>query len=64
MSLVDHPISQPSLNISPIWTPIITAEARKLQNRPVQIMCENFIFMLVPHIEFVSLILTFILILF
>jgi predicted GIY-YIG superfamily endonuclease len=23
MSLIDHPISQPSLDISPIWTPII-----------------------------------------
>jgi hypothetical protein len=35
MSLVDHPISQPSLDISPIWTPIIAAAARKLQLRPV-----------------------------
>jgi hypothetical protein len=26
MSLVDHTISQPILDISPIWTPIITAE--------------------------------------
>jgi hypothetical protein len=26
MSLVDHPISQPSLDISPIWTFIIAAE--------------------------------------
>jgi hypothetical protein len=31
MSLVDHPISQPSLDISPIWTPAITAEVSKLQ---------------------------------
>jgi hypothetical protein len=31
MSLVDHPISQPSLDISPVWTPIIAAEVRKLQ---------------------------------
>jgi hypothetical protein len=23
MSLIDHPISQPSLDISPIWTPVI-----------------------------------------
>jgi hypothetical protein len=29
MSLVDHPISQPSLDTSPIWTPIIAAEFRK-----------------------------------
>jgi hypothetical protein len=35
MSLVDHPISQHSLDISPIWTPIIAAEVRKLQLRPV-----------------------------
>jgi hypothetical protein len=26
MVLADHPISQPSLDISPIWIPIITAE--------------------------------------
>jgi hypothetical protein len=25
MTLVDHPISQPSLDTSPIWTPIIAA---------------------------------------
>jgi hypothetical protein len=41
MSLLDHPISQPSLDISPIWTPVITAEVRKLQFRPVWILCEN-----------------------
>jgi predicted GIY-YIG superfamily endonuclease len=29
MSLLDHPISQPSSDISPIWTPVITAEVRK-----------------------------------
>jgi hypothetical protein len=28
MSLVDHPISQPSLGISPIWTPVIAAEVK------------------------------------
>jgi hypothetical protein len=33
MSLLDHPISQPSLDISPIWIPVITAEVRKLQLR-------------------------------
>jgi hypothetical protein len=37
MSLVDHPISQSSLDISPIWTPVITAEVRKLQHPPVYI---------------------------
>jgi hypothetical protein len=30
ISLLDHPISQPSLDISPIWTPVITAEVEKL----------------------------------
>jgi hypothetical protein len=35
LSLVDHLINQPSLIISPIWTPIITAEVRKLQLRPM-----------------------------
>jgi hypothetical protein len=29
MSLVDHPISQPSLDISPIWTSITAAEVKK-----------------------------------
>jgi hypothetical protein len=28
MSLLDHPISQPSLDISPHWTPVITAEVK------------------------------------
>lgn len=35
MSLLDHPISQPSVEISPIWTPVITAEIKKLQRRQV-----------------------------
>jgi hypothetical protein len=35
VSLVDQPISQPSLDISPIWTHVIAAEVRKLQLRPV-----------------------------
>jgi hypothetical protein len=33
-SLIGHPSSQPSFDISPLWTPIITAEVRKLQLRP------------------------------
>jgi hypothetical protein len=28
MSLLDHPISQHSLDISPIWLPVITAEVK------------------------------------
>jgi hypothetical protein len=35
MSLLDHPISQPSLDISPIWTPVITAEVKRLQHSHV-----------------------------
>jgi hypothetical protein len=31
MVLADDPISEPSLDISPIWTPIIAAEVSKLQ---------------------------------
>jgi hypothetical protein len=57
MSLVDHPISQPCLDISPI----IAAEVRKLQLCPMQIMCEKCVFTLVPYREFVSLVMTSIL---
>jgi hypothetical protein len=35
MSPVDRPIGQPSLDISAIWTPILAAEVRKLELRPV-----------------------------
>jgi predicted GIY-YIG superfamily endonuclease len=35
MALLDHPISQPSLDISPIWTPVITAEVNRLQRHQV-----------------------------
>jgi hypothetical protein len=31
MSLLHHQISQPSFDISPIWTPMIAAEIRRLQ---------------------------------
>jgi hypothetical protein len=41
MSEVYHSISQPSLDISPTCTPVIAAEVRKLELRPVWIMCEN-----------------------
>jgi predicted GIY-YIG superfamily endonuclease len=62
MSLLDHPICQPSLDISPIWTPVITAEVRKPQLRPVYIMCEICFVMLAPNKEFVSLVKTYTLI--
>jgi hypothetical protein len=57
-SLVDHWISQPRLDISPVWTPIIAVEDRKLQGHPVWIMFENFVFMLIPYRESVSLVIT------
>jgi hypothetical protein len=61
-SLVDHLNSQPSSDISPIWTPIIAAEVKQLWLCPVYIMGENCVFMLVPYREFVSLVMTSILI--
>jgi hypothetical protein len=39
MSLLDRLISQPSLGVSPIWTPFITAEVKKLQ---LQMVCAVF----------------------
>jgi hypothetical protein len=36
MSLIDHPIGQPSLDVSPIWTPIITAEVKKKNYNSIQ----------------------------
>jgi hypothetical protein len=62
VSLIDHPISQPSLDISPICIPITAAEIKKLQLRPVQTKWKNNVFMLVSHREFISLVMTFILI--
>jgi hypothetical protein len=47
MSLVDHPINQPNFDISTIWTPILVAQVTTLHFRPVQIMCANYVFMLV-----------------
>jgi hypothetical protein len=35
VSLVDHPVSQPNLDISPVWIHVIIAEVKKLQLRPV-----------------------------
>jgi hypothetical protein len=55
ISLIDHPISQPSVDISPIWTPITATEFRKkLQLPPVYIKWENCVFMLVHYREFVT----------
>jgi hypothetical protein len=35
MSLIDHLISQPGSDVSPIWTLIMAAVAKKLQLYPV-----------------------------
>jgi hypothetical protein len=37
VSLLDHPISQPSLDISPIWTPIIAADVKKTTKKKLQL---------------------------
>jgi hypothetical protein len=49
MSLVAHPISQSSLDISSIWTPIIAVEVRKLQLQQLYITWESCVFMLILH---------------
>jgi hypothetical protein len=55
VSLIDHPISQTSLDISPIWTPIIAAEVRKLHTDPCSVdWVWKLRFMLVTHRELVS----------
>jgi hypothetical protein len=46
MSLVAHPMSQPNLDFSPIWTPITAEEVRKLRLRPVSVIWECALFML------------------
>jgi hypothetical protein len=52
MSLLDHPISQPSLDISPVWTPVITEEVEKLQLRQVQIEWGNLFLLCCYHKEY------------
>jgi hypothetical protein len=37
MSLLDHPFSQPSLDISPIWTLIVAAEL-KIKNLQLRLV--------------------------
>jgi hypothetical protein len=55
MSLIDHPISHPSLDISPLWTAVITGEVKELQLRSVQIECENLYFLCGYYTENFSL---------
>jgi hypothetical protein len=52
MSLLYRPISQPSLNISSIWTPVITAEVKKLRLHQVYIEWENLFFLCWSHKEY------------
>jgi hypothetical protein len=54
-SLIEHPISQPSLDISPVWAAVIAAEVRELQLRPVQTGLENLYFLCWYHSEDLSL---------
>jgi hypothetical protein len=44
MSQVAHPISQPSIDVSPIWSPIIEEKDSKLQLRPFTFSWEYLIF--------------------
>jgi hypothetical protein len=43
MCLVAHPLSQPNSDVSPIWTPIMEADTRKLKLRLVQIIRKSSI---------------------
>jgi hypothetical protein len=40
MSLIDRLISQPSLDNSPIWTPVITAEVKQKNNSSSSVQCK------------------------
>jgi hypothetical protein len=51
MSLVDHLISQPSLDISPMWTPIIAAEVKKNCNSIQCRLCVQIVFLCWYHTE-------------
>jgi hypothetical protein len=62
MSLQDHPISQPSLDISPIWIPVITAEVKNYNSIQCRFSGKISVSMLVPYREFISLVMTAILI--
>jgi hypothetical protein len=44
MSLVDHPISQPSLDISPIWIPVNTEEVKIYSSVQCRLRKENLYF--------------------
>jgi hypothetical protein len=54
MSLVDHLISQLSLDISPIWTHIIAAESENYSSVQCR-LCEKIVFMCWYHKEKLSI---------
>jgi hypothetical protein len=55
MSLVDHLVNQPSLDISPIWTSIIAVECRKFNNSIQCRLCMKILFLCWYHTENLSL---------
>jgi hypothetical protein len=59
--LVDHPIRQPSLDISPTWASNIAAEVSKLQLCPVQAIVRIVFLVLIPYRKFVFLVRTLVL---
>jgi hypothetical protein len=62
MSLVYHLIRQPSLDVSPVWTLVITAEAkRNYYSVQCRLNGKIVFFVLVPYGEFVSPVVTSIL---
>jgi hypothetical protein len=52
-----YPISHPCFDTSLIWTPVIAAEVRRLQLRPVEIIRKKCEFMFVKHIMMTSILL-------
>jgi hypothetical protein len=65
MSLIDHLIIQPILDISHIWTSVITAEVKQTTTlSSVDYVGKYVFFMLVPYREFISPVMTSILMVF
>jgi hypothetical protein len=57
MSLIAHPVSQPSSDLSPYWTPINEEKLKKLYLHQVYIICECCIIMLVLYRHLICVIL-------
>jgi hypothetical protein len=62
MSPIAHPISQPSLDTSPIWTPVIAAEVKKNYNSIQCRLSGKIVFLCWYHTENLSLVIISILI--